>query len=208
MNAVGIASNFAPRGDLMKKLNFVLSFAVITLCVLGLAGRAKADGVDPSIIVFNASLEPPVSGTTFSFFTTTGGDCNFTSPSGTPGDCTMTNTNSGGNTWTGIDVNITQMIDKSFVSCNGGPFFASCAVTNNGDGTVNVDFTGGPGVSLGTTLGWGIAGWATTCTDTTTGAGCVTFNGTISTVPEPGSLILLLSGGSALLALRRRRNTA
>lgn len=192
----------------MRKLNYVLSFAVITFCVLGLAGRANADGTDPSIIVFNAGIDVNVPGNSFSFFTTTGNDCNFTSPSVSPGDCTMFNDNSGGNTWTAIDLNITQVIDKSFVTCGSGPFFASCVVTNNGDGTVNVDFTGGPGVPLGATLGWGLAGWATSCTDTTTGAGCVTFNGTISTVPEPGSLILLLSGGSALLALRRRRNAA
>lgn len=185
----------------MRKFSHILSFLALALFVLAVASSATANTVDPSIIVQNnpgpigTNLIP---GTTFSFITPDGFSCNFTSPAPSTNDCAVRNTNPGLATWTAVDFDISQNILASLVSCGGGPFFASCVVTNDPDGTVDVSFTGGLGIPVNTEALIGIAGW-----DVNT-----TFDATItlSSVPEPGTLALLLTGGGFFLARRRRQN--
>src|SRR5258708_25791696 len=197
----------------MRRFSHSLSFLTVALFILAAASASNANPIDPSIIIQNASLigTVPIPGTSFSFFTTTGSNCNLSSPAGTPGDCTIQNTNPAGATWTAIDIHISQVIAASLVTCSGGPFFTNpCVATNNTDGTVNVDFTGGPGLPpVSPEIFMSIFGWAT-CSPITAPSGCVTFDGTISlsSVPEPGTLALLLAGGGFFLARRRRQNVS
>jgi hypothetical protein len=183
----------------MKQFSHILSFLAVTLFVLAAGSIANATGVDPSIIVLNGGDQVPIPGTTFSFFTTTGSDCNFTSPT-TATNCNFQNTNPGAATWTALDIDISQVIDMSLVTCGGGAFFASCVVTNDADGTIDISLSGGPGITTADFPFFSIAGWASG----------TTFDGTItlSSVPEPGTLALLLSGGGLLLARRKRQNVS
>jgi len=202
----------APGGK-MRRFSHILSFLTVALFILAAASPANADPIDPGIIIQNASVigTVPVPGNSFSFFTTNGGDCNFTSPIVAANDCTMQNANLAGATWTAISIHISQVIAASLVTCSGGPFFTNaCTPTNNADGTVNVNFTGGPGLPpVSPEIFMSIFGWAT-CSPTTAPSGCVTFDGTISlsSVPEPGTLALLLAGGGFFLARRRRQNVS
>lgn len=183
----------------MKRFSHILSFLAVALFVLAAASTANADGTDPSIIILNGGDQVPIPGTSFSFFTTTGSDCNFTSPT-TATTCNFQNTNPAAATWTAVDIDISQVIDKSLVTCGGGAFFASCVVTNDADGTVDISLSGGPGITPADFPAFGIAGWASG----------TTFDGTItlSSVPEPGTLALLLTGGGFFLARRKRQNVS
>jgi hypothetical protein len=179
-------------------------FRVIVLVslVLVFAAVAGAQTIDPSIIILGAGGTGTVSipGSTFSFSTTTGSNCIFTSPAGT--GCLIMNNNSGGGNWIGVRFLISQTVTPlSLVTCNTaqtGSLFTSCVVTSvpavTGDPTM-VTFSGGPGIPFGTEALISIGLW---------NAG-TTFAGTATVTPEPASIALLLTGGGLLLARRKLR---
>lgn len=187
----------------MKRFIYILSFLAVALFVLAMASSINANTVDPKIIIQNntgcgSGCTNFISGTSFSFITPDGFSCNFTSPSGAPGDCAVNN--AGTATWTAITFDISPL--QSPLSCFALNFFSNCVIGADGDGDIEAVFSGGAGVPPNNVpdLLISISGWT---------AG-TTFDATIST-PEPGSLALLLTGGGFFpffLAWRRRRSVS
>jgi len=184
----------------MRRFSHILSFLTVALFILAVANPANADPTDPGIIIQTASTNPGtnfISGTSFSFTTTTGSDCVFPG-NPNPNDCALSNT--GVATWTAISFDISPSIQTGTFSCSGGPYFTNpCSIVADSDGDLVATLSGGPGIPVNNfpDAVISIFGWASG----------TTFDATI-TAPEPGTLALLLTGGGFLLARRRRQNTS
>lgn len=171
----------------------------LAACVLALVGCSFANSVnDPKIIIggnggapFSADI-PTVQGNTFSF------DTQGSSPpctiDGVP-DPTCQFINGNNYTWTSL----TFLIDpvQGGLSCDGGSFFARCSV-NNQLGIVSFsqcfEDECGSGIGPG-----GEFQMITDGFQNPTG-----FTGNANGVPEPASLVLMLTGAAAFLRRRRR----
>jgi PEP-CTERM motif len=176
-------------------------FLQLTTSVLVLVGCSFANSMNDPKVVIGGTGAPlletvTVSGNTFSFVSPSGTSPG-TSPcivnSQTDTDCSIINGNDF--TWSSLTFLITPT--QGNLSCDGGSFFAHCTVNNKlgiitfSSGCVEDFCTSGigPGGSFAMSVEGFLAG---------TGFG-VTANG----VPEPASLVLMMTG--ALVFLRRRR---
>lgn len=166
---------------------------LLAACVLALAGLSFASSLnDPKIIVGGGGSAPfpdtvTVTGNTFSF-DTTGASPPCTVNNISDPDCSFINGNN--YTWTTLTFFITPV--QGGLSCDGGFFFANCSVN---DQLGIVTFSGGSGIGPG-----GFFQMITTGFENPTG-----FAGQANGVPEPASLILVLSGAGALFVRRRRQ---
>ena len=171
-------------------------FLHLAACVLVLVGITFADTLnDPKIIIggSNTSLLDNVTiiGNTFSVFSSTGTTPPCSVNDEDDPDCGITNGNN--YFWTSLTFHIHPV--QGNLRCDGGAFFAGCSF-NNALGIVSFfeckgDFCE-PGIAPGATFFFGALGF-----EKATG-----FDGTA--VPEPASLILVLTGAGALLRRRRQ----
>jgi hypothetical protein len=173
---------------------------LVAALTLSLAAIAQADTLnDPKIIVGGTGNAPiglqpvPIFGSSFSFISPSG-----TSPGTSPCvvngqddiDCTFINNDTQGDhsvNWLTLQFLISPF--QNGITCDPGPFFAVCNV--NEDGSVN--FSGGSGIPFGAEFQMIVEGF-----DPNTG-----FTGNAN-VPEPATLVLLLTGAGAII--RRRRS--
>ncbi len=180
-------------------------FLQLTASVLVLVGCSFANSMnDPKIVISGNGGAPllntvTVSGDTFSFVSPSG-----TSPGTSPcivngqtdTDCSIINGNNF--TWTSLTFLITPT--QGGLSCDGGSFFAHCSV-NDQQGIVTFsqcfDDSCGSGVGPGQFFAMSVEGFLSP-TEFAVGA-----NGA-SPVPEPASLVLMLTGAAALLRRRRK----
>ncbi len=173
---------------------------VVAACVLALAGMSFADSLnDPKIIVGGGGNTPildqiTITGNTFSVFSSTGTTPPCTVNGQSDPTCEVTNGNN--YTWTTLSFLISPT--QGNLSCDGGFFFAGCSV-NNDLGIVSFFACNGQfcdsGITPGGTFIFEAQGFLPN-----TG-----FGGTANSVPEPASLVLLLTGAGALFVRRRRQ---
>lgn len=178
--------------------------ALGVLCLTAMAWADQVPGNDPRIIIGNGSGSLPV-GSTFIFGSATGSSP-ATSPcvvNGIPeADCVFQNsTNS---TFTSLTFDIDTVLPPgSVLDCGiavGGPF-STCSIGADSDGYL-ATFTGGPGVLPAGDFSITVDGWNP---DTDFGVGA---NGMIPPdpgTPEPGTVVLIVTGIGALAFAARRK---
>ena len=172
---------------------------LVAALTLSLAAIVQADTLnDPKIIVGGTGSAPvgqpiPIFGNSFSFISPSG-----TSPGTSPCvvngqndiECLFTNNDTQGDqnvNWLTLQFLISPF--QTGITCDPGPFFAQCGVSENG----SVNFSGGSGIPFGTEFQMIVEGFLP-------GTG---FTGNAN-VPEPATLVLLLTGAGAII--RRRRS--
>lgn len=187
----------------MKSLRLIL----VALGILLLSAPAWADSApvgDPRVIIGGGMGSLPV-GFTFLFGSPSG-----SSPATSP--CTVGNVsvpdcvfqNSTSTTFTSLtldaDVSLPQGAELECGITIGGPFTA-CSINTDADG-VFATFTGGPGVLASGDFSVTVDGWNP---DTDFGVGANGMTPPDPGTPEPGTIMLTLTGlGALALALRRR----
>ena len=181
------------------KRNRLLLLATL---IMGLAAIGQADTFnDPHIIVGGGNNNGSVGLDTISVF---GNSFSFISPSGSSPatspcvsgeqrdiDCTFINMDRSGDfgvTWTSLTFQI--LPNQPGLTCDPGPFFAECGIdSENGI----VTFTGGSGIPFGAEFQMIVDGFLPN----------TEFDATAN-VPEPATLILLVTGVGAFIRRRRR----
>jgi hypothetical protein len=172
----------------------------LAFCVLVLVGISLADSMNDPRVIIGGGGSPTgpntftVIGNTFSFTADTGNSPPCTVNEQNDPDCSFINGNP--YTWTSLTFFISPV--QGNLSCDGGFFFAGCSVN---DQLGIITFTECSGDVCGSGIGPGgffqmvVQGF-----QAPTG-----FTGNANAVPEPASLVLMVTGVAALLGRRRSR---
>lgn len=177
-------------------------FLQLAACVLVLIGSCFASSMNDPKVIIGGGGSPTLN--TPDTFTVIGNTFSFSTATGTTPPCTVNNQNDpdcsfiNGNNYTWTSLTFIMNPTQGNLSCDGTFFFAGCSV-NNQLGIIT--FT----QCQGDVCGSGVGPGGFFLVEAQGFAAPTSFNVTANQVPEPASLVLMLTGAAAFLRRRRKQ---